>query len=822
MAKKAAIVGALDLQSKADEVGQANKPPQIIGAFTRGKRRTVLTNYQKKSETVKKSKTEKGKKSQASADSFDSYEKKKPLVRKVSANSRKRKASDVSKNGCDETVKPKRTKVPVSKIEAGGSKKVVRSQRVKKAKTGNKKVPQKSGVGKGAKIKAEVKDVDADPENYVERDVVESSSKNKKSIRKSAKRKSQKNDEQSDDVNDTDKEEDNEAKNKVYGSFETLILKDEEVTKLSIICDCCSLSFPSLFKLKQHIKNKFKIKLNDIKLDRVFECLHEGCGKRFKNVTNCRKHLLTVHNPERKYTCEFCAFSFKTASSLKSHLIALHSKEGDFKFHCQVCDKRFRRKQGLNMHITVHSNEKNFVCSYDGCGKQFRLQSTLHKHELTVHLGDKPFECHICEERFTRGTYLKSHMYKHTGVKRYQCDVCYKSFTQNGNLMQHKRAIHGKKKKTYECHVCFQTFNFKSNLTKHLITKHDKNEQQGIHPVMMVNNFGVSEPGNRRKLKTTPPSRRSESRNKGIQVEPNPHKSVNKHIYLSFDKQEKFLIVNPGSKCGKNKTTVKVEAMSPNPAMDDDDKGQSSSSPSVDDEILDPNTDSENLQIFVVKDTTVENVDTEASNSEEPASSNTSEAQVVTSIITPQANTVDNLESNYPICSTSPVDVKDEVKSSEETDGKDDDAIVNERVSIHDGNICITYVASPSEITSQPAVEDSIVNEITESESTNEIKQLILKANEASDGPSDDTSIYITDANTSMINALEAILGTNREAQLLPENILSKPVGTNENAELRSTAFEDDSIPIIQNSADSFELPSNTVEQHVARFIENE
>lgn len=159
----------------------------------------------------------------------------------------------------------------------------------------------------------------------------------------------------------------------IFRCVDSYTTMDDLFTRLSLTCDCCNLTHDSVLKLKEHIQEKFGVEMKNIKLDRIFKCLYDGCGKKFSSTSNCKKHIESVHVQERKFTCEFCAFSFKRYTALASHLNALHSKEGDFNFECEVCGKRFRRRAGLDMHSTLHKDDnKNYVCSYENCGKQFR------------------------------------------------------------------------------------------------------------------------------------------------------------------------------------------------------------------------------------------------------------------------------------------------------------------------------------------------------------------------------------------------------------------------------------------------------------------
>ncbi|XP_055850688.1 zinc finger protein 75A-like [Episyrphus balteatus] len=59
----------------------------------------------------------------------------------------------------------------------------------------------------------------------------------------------------------------------------------------------------------------------------------------------------------------------------------MHSDELPFK--CDHCDKRFRRKKGLTVHLVSHSGAQPFICAF--CEKPFSLRSNLKVHQRKIH-----------------------------------------------------------------------------------------------------------------------------------------------------------------------------------------------------------------------------------------------------------------------------------------------------------------------------------------------------------------------------------------------------------------------------------------------------
>ena len=85
----------------------------------------------------------------------------------------------------------------------------------------------------------------------------------------------------------------------------------------------------------------------------------------------------------------------------------------------------------------------------------------------------KPYQCDVCNKKFTVNCDLVRHQRTHTGDKPYQCAVCNKKFTGKSNLVQHQITHTGEKThfrdNPYQCAVCNRQFTCKSKLISHQI-----------------------------------------------------------------------------------------------------------------------------------------------------------------------------------------------------------------------------------------------------------------------------------------------------------------------------------------------------------------
>ena len=83
----------------------------------------------------------------------------------------------------------------------------------------------------------------------------------------------------------------------------------------------------------------------------------------------------------------------------------VHNKEGiaeKYSFKCDVCDKRFQRKDQLRSHARTHT-------------------------------GERPYACHICDKTFTSRVGLNNHMKIHES----RCPTCNQKFHSEEDKINH-------------------------------------------------------------------------------------------------------------------------------------------------------------------------------------------------------------------------------------------------------------------------------------------------------------------------------------------------------------------------------------------------
>lgn len=147
--------------------------------------------------------------------------------------------------------------------------------------------------------------------------------------------------------------------------------------------------------------------------------------------------------------------------------VQLDNFYGDRRFKCPkvTCyyfHEGFKDRTTRDKHISRH--DRPFICSFPDCSiVEFGFSSNkdLERHRRFFHPETEeaansfnntaqtttatPYECNLCQKRFTRSFIHKNHLLSHTGTRPHACSECGKTFTRANDCRRHEK-IHSKRR----------------------------------------------------------------------------------------------------------------------------------------------------------------------------------------------------------------------------------------------------------------------------------------------------------------------------------------------------------------------------------------
>ncbi|EFR02947.1 zinc finger protein 613 [Nannizzia gypsea CBS 118893] len=225
-------------------------------------------------------------------------------------------------------------------------------------------------------------------------------------------------------------------------------------------------------------------------------CPYSGCNKAFNRPARLTEHIRS-HTNDRIFACTYegCEKNFLRASHLNHHVKSAHTLIRDYVCEREGCGKAFATGSRLRRHLAAHEGRDKYTCTEmaDGeegkqCGESFRKHSTLLKHVMTVHLGQRPFPCQVildsgkaCTAAFDTAGHLKAHESRVHGEARFTCTECIGNtefeegmgdgkqynFATYALLQSHMRSVHPP-----TCPSCAHTCSSAKELRRHMEISH--------------------------------------------------------------------------------------------------------------------------------------------------------------------------------------------------------------------------------------------------------------------------------------------------------------------------------------------------------------
>ena len=242
-----------------------------------------------------------------------------------------------------------------------------------------------------------------------------------------------------------------------------------EVTNSRIkeeIVECEDLIIPDLIIPEQ--VSEYDISIKEELIEPIIGNLHE-------------KSVLPTTDP---FQCEICTISFSQKASLDSHNVSVHEEKKPIILNCDHCNTNFSEKRNLENHIaTVH--ERKILILRPNENGQFNQAVEMKVHVDAVHEGHEvknTIKCEFCNVNFSSKYQMRKHIstVHFLGKTKFLCFICNSQFGLKSSLIEHKRTVH-EIKKPFECKICQRKFSRLHHVTVHLNSVHgvkiEKTEQ---------------------------------------------------------------------------------------------------------------------------------------------------------------------------------------------------------------------------------------------------------------------------------------------------------------------------------------------------------
>lgn len=226
-------------------------------------------------------------------------------------------------------------------------------------------------------------------------------------------------------------------------------LKSHFPTTEIFICDYCSKFTKRKTIILHHMQKHCATTIVTAAKSPRTKCkqfICDACNKTFRDKYTLSMHVTRGHN--REWRCPYCKDDaiFANSNDLRQHKNDVH---GGNHFACDHCAKTFSERKIFKRHLDTHKTERNHLCTE--CGRSFGNVRSLRLHRQRIH--EKPFQCDLCNISFGDERRLKMH---HT---KYHTIVAVA--TQNEQTFEIVS-------KPYKCEECNRLFVEETEYEKHM------------------------------------------------------------------------------------------------------------------------------------------------------------------------------------------------------------------------------------------------------------------------------------------------------------------------------------------------------------------
>ncbi|XP_026325563.1 zinc finger protein 287-like [Hyposmocoma kahamanoa] len=227
-------------------------------------------------------------------------------------------------------------------------------------------------------------------------------------------------------------------------SSRSLFFRHYKEAHRHFVCDYCNSKYKSKRMLIKHIiTNHYTPKCHI-------------CNITFKKYRIQQEHMNRQHvyAPTEANYCAPCDKQFANDAQYRYHISTsvAHSRERRTnmkkkeKVKCPQCPNLYHRRSCMMNHFRhVHLKQTKYFCSI--CERYFLNSTRLIDHRREKHEGYVPVKdklCNICGRGFSTNRILTNHIRTHTGERPFQCNLCDSKFTQKVALNSHVKFIHKK------------------------------------------------------------------------------------------------------------------------------------------------------------------------------------------------------------------------------------------------------------------------------------------------------------------------------------------------------------------------------------------